>query len=172
MKPIRSQPVPPILPSVSRQDWWVDKIISGGQTGVDRAALDVALALGIEHGGWCPLGRTAEDGVIPSHYRLSESDSPNYVVRTKRNILDSDGTLILYCNPLEGGTLLTWNYALKCRKPCMKVRVTHPVSNERLKNWITQNSIHTLNIAGPRISKEPMIYQRAYDFLIAFFGDV
>lgn len=153
-----------------RRDWWVAKIISGGQTGVDRAALDAALLVGIEHGGWCPLGRIAEDGTIPSRYQLRESDSANYAVRTRQNVHDSDGTWILYTTPLHGGTLLTWRYAIQCCKPCIKIRLTHPMSHERLKDWLIQNSIQTLNIAGPRGSKDPRIYQRAHDFLVSFFG--
>ena len=85
----------------------VDKIISGGQTGVDRAALDVALIAGIDCGGWCPLGRKAEDGPLPLHYPLTETESDDYALRTEYNIRDSDGTLILARRPLTGGTALT-----------------------------------------------------------------
>ena len=83
------------------------RIVSGGQTGVDRAALDVAIAIGIEHGGWCPAGRLAEDGVVPPQYDLRETDSNEYPVRTELNVADSDATLILYEGKLKGGTLLT-----------------------------------------------------------------
>lgn len=85
----------------------VRRIVSGGQTGVDRAALDVAMQLSIEHGGWCPRGRLAEDGTIPSRYDLRETRSAKYHVRTERNVVDSDATLILYRKSLTGGTLLT-----------------------------------------------------------------
>ena len=85
----------------------LDKIISGGQTGVDRAALDVALALGLAVGGGCPKGRRAEDGIIPDRYPLTETPEPNYEARTRRNVEDADGTLILNRGKLDGGTALT-----------------------------------------------------------------
>src|SRR5690606_31296737 len=96
-------------------------IISGGQTGVDRAALDAALALGIEHGGWCPLGRWAEDGRIPERYRLRETNSPDYAVRTCRNVDEADATLIVAPAPLIGGTRLTYEYAVQTGKPCLVI---------------------------------------------------
>ncbi|HSR12366.1 MAG TPA: putative molybdenum carrier protein, partial [Thermodesulfobacteriota bacterium] len=95
----------------------VKKIISGGQTGVDRAALDVALELGIPAGGWCPKGRRAEDGRIPDYYPLQEASSPEYPVRTQLNVEDSDGTLILYRNSPAGGTALTIRLAKRLKKP-------------------------------------------------------
>ena len=94
------------------------KIISGGQTGVDRAALDVAKALAIPCGGWCPRGRKAEDGIIDARYNLQETPSQNYAQRTEWNVRDADATLIIYQQPLEGGTLLTKEYAEKKGKPC------------------------------------------------------
>jgi predicted Rossmann fold nucleotide-binding protein DprA/Smf involved in DNA uptake len=95
----------------------VRKIVSGGQTGVDRAALDIALALGIPCGGWCPRGRGAEDGVIPARYPLQETCSHDYAERTRRNVIDSDGTLILAIGALHGGTLLTAQLAEKAASP-------------------------------------------------------
>jgi hypothetical protein len=83
------------------------KIISGGQTGVDRGALDAAIELGLEHGGWCPMGRIAEDGFIPTRYALRQTDTEKYAERTERNLLEADGTLILYRRELSGGTDLT-----------------------------------------------------------------
>jgi predicted Rossmann-fold nucleotide-binding protein len=76
----------------------IERLVSGGQTGVDRAALDVAIACGIPHGGWCPRGRISEAGPIPAHYQLTETDSFKYWVRTERNVIDSDATLILFCD--------------------------------------------------------------------------
>ena len=99
----------------------VEKIISGGQTGVDRAALDVALAMGIDCGGWCPKGRRAEDGSIPSRYPLAETASPAYSQRTKRNVRDSDATLILARGQPRGGTLLTKRTAVELGKPCLSI---------------------------------------------------
>ena len=108
----------------------VDKIISGGQSGADRAALDVALALGIPVGGWCPAGRLAEDGVIPAHYPLTETKSSIHSVRTRRNVREADGTLVFNLGELDGGTLLTVNYARERGKPCLLVQLddsAHPV---------------------------------------------
>ncbi len=99
----------------------VQKIVSGGQTGVDRAALDAAATLGLQRGGWCPRGRRAEDGVIPRHYPLQETDSPRYDVRTRRNVRDSDATLILHRGTLRGGTRFTAEYCRQRRKPCLLV---------------------------------------------------
>ncbi len=143
----------------------LERIVSGGQTGVDRAALDAAIELQIPHGGWCPLGRIAEDGPIGKHYQLREHPSPKYSERTKRNVLDSDGTLVLYRSILEGGSLRTSQYARSLKKPCMQVRMTHPGRIERVREWIAANRIRTLNIAGPRASKEPEIYPMAFAYL-------
>ena len=147
----------------------IARIVSGGQTGVDRAALDVAIALQIPHGGWCPLGRIAEDGPIPDRYQLAEHPSPKYSDRTKLNVLDSDATLVLYGAILEGGTFKTYRYAENLGKPCLKVKLTHPGRIERVQKWLVDNSVQTLNIAGPRESKEPELYQRTVDFLLKLF---
>ncbi|MCU0718903.1 MAG: putative molybdenum carrier protein [Pirellula sp.] len=151
------------------------RIFSGGQTGVDRAALDIAIELGIPHGGWCPRGRISEDGVIPSRYQLVEMESELYADRTRQNIIDSEGTLILYHDRLQGGTLLTSRYAEQQNKPCHKVRLTRTLQTSDCKSlgvkikaarkWLYENKICTLNVAGPRESKEPEIYLRAKEFL-------
>ena len=146
------------------------RIVSGGQTGVDRAALDVAITLEIPHGGWCPLGRLAEDGPIPDYYLLQEHPSPKYSDRTKRNVQDSDATLVLYRANLEGGTFKTLHYAQSIGKPCLKVNLTHPGRIERVREWLVDNRVQTLNVAGPRASKEPEMYQRSVDFLQKLLG--
>ena len=146
--------------------WHLERIVSGGQTGVDRAALDVAIALDIPHGGWCPLGRIAEDGPIPDFYQLAEHPSPKYADRTKQNVVDSNATLVLYRSSLEGGTLKTFMYAEHQGQPCLKIRLTHPGRLERVREWLIGNQVRTLNIAGPRASKEPEIYQCAFDYLM------
>ncbi len=138
---------------------------------MDRAALDAAIALDIEHGGWCPLGRIAEDGPIRDCYLLQEHPSPKYSDRTKRNVMDSDATLVLYRSVLQGGTLRTIGYAQSLNKPCIKVRLTHPGRLDRVREWIVTNRVRTLNIAGPRASKEPDIYQIALDYLMRLLGD-
>ena len=104
------------MSNISKKNLPIKKIISGGQTGVDRAALDVAIALKIPHGGWCPKNRKAEDGAIPLHYHLQETPSTDYAERTRRNVHDADGTLIMIQNPPTGGTLLTINTAKELNK--------------------------------------------------------
>ena len=131
----------------------INKIISGGQTGVDRAALDSAINNGIEHGGWCPRGRVAEDGMIDSQYNLKETESSNYYCRTEWNVRDSDGTLILHYDHLEGGTALTSRFAKKHNKPYMLVDLRNNVDTATLLKWIKNQDISVLNIAGPRESK-------------------
>jgi len=137
------------------------RIVSGGQTGVDRAALDAAIELGIPHGGWCPKDRMAEDGRIPLKYRLKEAFSPDYAARTRLNVRDADGTLILYREPLEGGTALTWRFAVETGKPVLLVELGFPPVLEAFLLWLRENSIRTLNIAGPRESQRPGISREA-----------
>lgn len=135
----------------------VQKIVSGGQTGVDRGALDAAIELGLEHGGWCPQGRLAEDGVIAPQYRLQEVESPEYPVRTERNVVDSDGTLILYRARLLGGTELTRRLAVKFKKPLLLVNLADAVDPAAIRRWLARNEIRVLNVAGPRESNCPGI---------------
>jgi hypothetical protein len=140
----------------------LDKIISGGQTGVDRAALDVGLALGLAVGGWCPRGRRAEDGVIPDRYPLLETPERNYQTRTRLNIEDSDGTLILNLGKLDGGTALTVKLARQMGKPCLVVALEAGIEPAVFQDWLEANSITVLNVAGPRGSKRPGVYTAAY----------
>jgi len=146
------------------------KIVSGGQTGVDRGALDAAIALELAHGGWCPRGRLAEDGRIPRRYRLQECDTPEYRVRTERNVVDSDGTLILHGGRLAGGTELTRRLALQFGKPHMVVDLQQPLPREDLRQWIAEHQIETLNVAGPRESQCPGIAARARQYLMDVLG--
>jgi hypothetical protein len=146
------------------------KIISGGQTGVDRGALDAALALDIDHGGWCPKGRLAEDGPLDAKYRLQETESADYTVRTERNVLDADATLILCRGPLTGGTLLTKRLCEKHQKLFRVVKLSRPPSNQTLLNWLKKHRVEILNIAGPRESQSPGIQQQAEKFVIALLG--
>ena len=126
----------------------VRRIVSGGQTGVDRGALDAAISLGIEHGGWCPRGRLAEDGRIPDMYHLKETNSTEYWVRTERNVIDSDGTLIIHSGKLRGGTELTFRLARKHDKPCLLVDLQDDPSPVPARGWIAENRIEILNVAG------------------------
>lgn len=148
----------------------VTKIVSGGQAGVDRAALDAALALGIPCGGWCPKGRRAEDGVIPAHYPFTETTSKDYRVRTRRNVCDSDGTLILIRGPLSGGTALTRRLAKEMSKPYLVVDLTRRPRVSDVRTWLASNNICTLNVAGPRESSQPGIHARVRHFLRRVFA--
>ena len=148
----------------------IEKIVSGGQTGVDRAALDCAIALDIPHGGWCPAGRSAEDGIIPGRYRLVETDSPEYVDRTRKNVEDSDGTLILNRETLEGGTVATLAFARSLDKPFMLVDLDDPPAADAVRNWLLANNVRQCNVAGPRESKRPGIYRQACSFLTKILG--
>jgi Circularly permutated YpsA SLOG family len=136
------------------------KILSGGQTGVDRAAQDAAMVLGLPCGGWCPKGRRAEDGAIPAKYQLEETPSLDYRQRTEWNVRDSDGTLILTVGPVSGGTALTAEFAEKHNRPCLIVDLATAQSADAVRGWIEQNRIRILNVAGPRESKQPGIYQQ------------
>ncbi len=144
----------------------VRKIISGGQTGVDRAALDVAIYLGLEHGGWCPKGRIAEDGVIPKVYQLTEIESYEYSDRTERNVIDSDGTLILFCKEMSGGTLFTNRMAVKHRRPCLAIDLSSSHHMHESQSWLSESGIGVLNVAGPRASSAPEIIPLAEAFLL------
>jgi hypothetical protein len=156
------------MPRSTAQSWppLPRRIVSGGQTGVDRGGLEAAIAFGLGHGGWCPLGRLAEDGSIPSRYSLEELDSPDYADRTLQNVLDSDATLILYEGPLSGGTLLTLNLARKHHRPHLARRLDHHWDPAKVAAWLRQQRPETLNVAGPRESSRPGIEQRTRDALL------
>ena len=139
------------------------RIVSGGQTGVDRGALDAALAKGFPCGGWCPQGRKAEDGVIPSRYPLQELAGAGYRQRTHRNVMDADATLIIYFDALPGGTGETARYCERLGKPMLSVdgTSTDPVTAaERAAGFLHANAVRILNVAGPRESQ----HHRAHDY--------
>lgn len=144
------------------------KIVSGGQTGVDRAALDAAIELGLEHGGWCPRGRLAEDGPIDPCYNLAETPSQDYPQRTEWNVRDSDATLVLSRKPPSGGTAYTMEMVNKHQKPSA-VAGFGDDDLARLKRWLAENRFDVLNVAGPRESSEPGIYDEARGFLVRLF---
>ena len=148
------------------------KIVSGGQTGVDRAALDVALKLALPHGGWCPKKRKAEDSQIPSFYFLRETESEEYSERTKRNIADSDGTLIIIygnINKLTDGTILTNKEVNQKNKPYFILDLQGNQNVENTISWIIENKIEILNVAGPRETQIPGIYKLSFAFLENMF---
>ena len=145
-----------------------ERIISGGQTGADRAALDFAIEYGYPHGGWAPRGREAEDGRIPPKYQLTELPDGGYRQRTRRNVEDSDGTLIVNRGVLDGGSLATKEFAEKAGKPFFVVQVDEGVTAHMAADvlaWLQAHAIKTLNVAGPRESKRPGIYWLTLDLL-------
>lgn len=147
------------------------KIISGGQTGVDRAALDAALDLGIACGGWCPRGRLAEDGRIPERYPLREAPTPSYPERTALNVRDSDGTLVLAWGPPTDGTALTIHLAETMEKPCLVLDLMNAPDPDDARAWIAAHGIRTLNVAGPRASADPALQSTAYTWLVALLSE-
>ncbi len=143
----------------------MQKIVSGGQTGVDRAALDVALELSFPCGGWCPSGRIAEDGPIDGRYPLQETTTVDYPQRTEWNIRDSDGTLILAIGKLTGGTALTRSLARRQGKPCLVAKLDDPTAIQATLEWLDAENIETLNVAGPRESQNQGIQQLTAGFM-------
>jgi hypothetical protein len=150
----------------------VRRVVSGGQTGVDRAALDAAWAAGIRTGGWCPQGRRAEDGMIPGRYPLQETPSPEYAQRTAWNVRDSDGTLVLTGGPAAGGTQRTIEEAIARQKPLLQVDLQTETEAQQvatIRRWLADQSVGVLNVAGPRESETPGIYRRVRRLLAAVF---
>jgi hypothetical protein len=144
------------------------RIVSGGQTGVDRGALDAALAAGVPCGGWCPAGRMAEDGVIPARYPLAELPKAGYVERTLRNVRDSDATLIICYGEPEGGTRQTLEFCERRKKPRLLVDAATTAPEEaarRVAEFVRERGIRVLNVAGPRASKQPGGHAYARDVL-------
>jgi hypothetical protein len=135
------------------------EIVSGGQTGADRAALDFAIAHGIPHGGWCPKNGRAEDGPIPAEYSLRETASTHYAQRTEWNVRDSDATLIITIKPtVTGGTRLTQALANRCGKPVLHISRGQGFSaHAQVRTFLDQHNVRVLNVAGPRASQEPEI---------------
>ena len=148
----------------------IEKLVSGGQTGVDQAALQIAINFKILHGGWCPKGRLAENGVIPDIYFLKETDSNDVSVRTKHNIRDSDGTLILIPNnntDITDGTIFTIKEVKEQSKPHLIISLSQDKEDavESIVEWSQSNDIKILNIAGPRESQAPGIHHLSLIFL-------
>ncbi|HTX64508.1 MAG TPA: putative molybdenum carrier protein [Opitutaceae bacterium] len=134
----------------------IAKLVSGGQTGADRAALEFALAHDLPHGGWCPRGRRAEDGPLPDRYRLRETPSDNYAQRTEWNVRDSDGTVTFSLAPgIGGGSALTAECAKRLGKPWLHLTPTDPEPDQMLRDFVSTHRIARLNVAGPRASEEP-----------------
>lgn len=151
------------------------RIVSGGQTGADRAALDVALDLELETGGWVPIGRQAEDGAIPDRYpNLRETTSPLPSVRTELNVRDSDATVIFSHGAPVGGTALTRSLARKLGKPLLHLdldRVSELNASQRLRAWLSSEAPGVLNVAGARASEDAAIYSAVKRVLTAALDD-
>jgi len=148
------------------------KIISGGQTGVDRAALDVALRHGIECGGWCPAGRLDEFGKIPDHYSIQELQGGGFTERTLQNVEDSDGTAVVYCDHLGGGTAQTVYFCLELKRPHELIdasKISTEGAAKLIGDFVRKNKSGILNVAGPRQSEWPEGYayaSRALDIFL------
>jgi hypothetical protein len=144
------------------------RIVSGGQTGVDRAALDVASELGIPAGDWCPQGRLAEDGIIPKRYPLKELSGGGYPERTLKNVVDSDGTVIICFEAISGGTKLTHKYCVSKSKLHLLIdgtKIDIAEAATLLTGFIQENNIGVLNVAGPRSSNCTKGYKFTYNIL-------
>jgi hypothetical protein len=151
------------------------KVITGGQSGVDRAALDAALDQGLACGGWCPAGRWAEDGPIAEHYPLRETPDSAPEIRTRRNVEDADGTLVVVDGSWDEGTRLTESAATALGKPLHVVDLAATAPQEalsRIAAWIDGEGLGVLNIAGPRESNAPGIYRRAHGLFTVLFADL
>ena len=152
------------------------KIVSGGQTGADRAALDWAMANSIPHGGWCPQGRLAEDGKIDMQYNLRETPKMDYLQRTEWNVRDSDATVIISLEPqLTGGSLATAELASGLGKPCLHLSGLQDASENagQLADFLRRHEVRVLNVAGPRASGEPQVgafIQPIFDELLLKWG--
>lgn len=148
----------------------LSRIVSGGQSGADRAALDWAIAHEVPHGGWCPRGRRAEDGWIDEHYHLRETPLTTYAQRTEWNVRDADGTVLITLGArLVGGTKRTLQLARRQKKPCLHLTRTVPLAQnaQALRVFIREHTIVTLNVAGSRESEEPGIGEFVWELLDA-----
>jgi hypothetical protein len=152
----------------------IKKIISGGQTGADRAALDAAIKCNVHHGGWIPKGRLTETGRLPDKYQLLEMTTDKYPPRTERNVIDSDGTLIISHGSLTGGSKYTEKMASKHGKPNLHINFNEtdiPTAAKQILDWLIKSNIETLNVAGTRGSKDPNIYRDTMELMMTILAE-
>jgi hypothetical protein len=150
----------------------LEKVLSGGQAGVDRAALDVAIEMGLPHGGWCPAGRAADDGIIPEKYQLIETAEIDHTVRTERNVREADATLMIYRGALHGGTAYAIEMAKHLHKPVMAINLDLEVNYEEVLSWLKSNNVKILYVGGRRESKNPGIYFQSRILLNKLFHEL
>jgi hypothetical protein len=151
------------------------KIISGGQTGVDRGALDIALKRGIQCGGWCPATRIDEFGRIPDYYPVQELKAGGYTERTLQNVKDSDGTLVIYSGKVDGGTEQTIRFCFELKRPHQLIdaaKVSTQGAAKLITDFVRKNKIGILNVAGPRRSEWPDGYDYASRALDIFLTHI
>ena len=151
------------------------KIISGGQTGVDRAALDVALKHGIDCGGWCPAGRSDEFGRIPAQYPLEEVEGGGFTERTSQNVKDSNGTIIIYFRQLRGGTEQTVRFCVEQQRPHELIdasKISVEDAARLVADFVRRHKIDILNVAGPRQSEWPEGYDYVFRALETFVNSI
>jgi hypothetical protein len=151
------------------------KIISGGQTGVDRAALDAAMKHGIDCGGWCPAGRLDEFGRIPDRYPVIELEHGGLEDRTRANVKDSDGTVVIYIDELRGGTEFTVECCVKQERPhqlIVAAKVSPENAAQLIVDFVREHKIDILNVAGPRQSEWPGGYDYAFRAMDLFLAAV
>ncbi len=147
----------------------IQKIISGGQTGVDQGALDAAISCGIEYGGWLPAGRKTENGPLSQKYRLKELGSASYPERTRKNVIEADATLIISHGPLTGGSALTASIAEGINSPYFHLDLDEHTPERvfsEINRWLRQHQPKILNVAGPRASSDSRIYLESYEILV------
>jgi hypothetical protein len=148
----------------------IEKIISGGQTGADRAALDFAIDHNIPYGGWLPKGRITEDGTLSYKYHLQEMPTEDYSKRTQMNVLDSEGTVIISNGFLTGGSAVTREFAIEHNRPWIHLDMKELSLEEaagKMISWLTEHEIRVVNVAGPRAGKDPAIYDTVWRLLKA-----
>jgi hypothetical protein len=152
----------------------VRKVVSGGQTGADRGALDAAIEMNVPHGGFCPRGRLAEDGPIPEKYQLEEMASTSYAHRTEANVRNSDGTLLITRGPATGGSALTARLASELGKPFLQLDLSIQARGEAIasaRTWLEREDVRILNVAGPRGSGCPGIADEVRSIVVALLAD-